>query len=177
MAAVDQFTVTFTGVGTHAAMPQFGKDPIIALTSTVNALQTIVSRDEDPQKTAVVSVTHIDGGNTWNVLPEKAWFEGTVRTFNHEARDVAKKQFIEIVNGQAASFGVKANIDWIEGPDVVNNDAKLTKIVEDETQKHLTLVRPQLLMLVKILPTLVNEFQASSPLLEVMVILIGTILI
>lgn len=143
MAAVDQFTVTFSGIGTHAAMPQFGKDPIIALTNTVNALQTIVSRDEDPQKTAVVSVTHIEGGNTWNVLPAKTWFEGTVRTFNHKARDIAKKQFIEIVNGQAASFGVKANIDWVEGPDVVNNDAKLTKIVEDETRKHLTLVRPQ----------------------------------
>lgn len=143
MAAVDEFKVTFKGIGTHAAMPQFGKDPIIALTNTVNALQTIVSRNEDPQKTAVVSVTHIEGGSTWNVLPEQAWFEGTVRTFDQGARKLAKSRFIEIVNGQAASFGVEAQIDWTEGPNVVDNDPKLTKIVVDETNKHLKVVKPQ----------------------------------
>lgn len=143
MAAVDQFKVTFKGIGTHAAMPQFGKDPIIALSGTVNAIQTIVSRNENPQKTAVVSITHIEGGSTWNVLPEEAWFEGTVRTFDGEARKTAKKRFYEIVNGQAASYGVDVEIEWIEGPNVVDNDPQLTKWVVDETSKHLTVVKPE----------------------------------
>lgn len=142
MAAVNQFTVTFHGVGTHAAMPNLGNDPIIALTSTVNALQTIVSRNEDPQKTAVVSVTHISGGDTWNVIPKDSWFEGTVRTFTHEARETARKRFIEIVNGQAASFGLKADIDWIDGPDVVDNNPELTKVVTEESKKFLKVINP-----------------------------------
>lgn len=143
MAAVDEFKVIFTGLGTHAAMPQFGRDPIIALTQTVNALQTIVSRNEDPQHTAVVSVTHIEGGNTWNVIPGSAWFEGTVRTFDHESRETAKKRFIEIVNGQAAAFGVTADIEWQVGPDVVDNNPELEAVVEEESRKHFNVVAPQ----------------------------------
>lgn len=143
MAAVDQFKVTFNGVGTHAAMPHLGNDPIVALTTTVNTLQTIVSRNENPQKTAVVSVTHIDGGNTWNVIPKKAWFEGTIRTFSHEARDVAERRFKEIVNGEASAFGLEADIEWIEGPDVVNNNDELTKVVKDESEKFLKVVDPE----------------------------------
>ncbi|KRK47278.1 metal-dependent amidase aminoacylase carboxypeptidase [Secundilactobacillus kimchicus JCM 15530] len=143
MAAVDEFKVTFTGVGTHAAMPQFGRDPIIALTHTVNALQTIVSRNEDPQQTAVISVTHIEGGNTWNVIPGSSWFEGTVRTFDHQARAVAKQRFTEVINGQAATFGVQAEINWQTGPDVVDNNPELEAVVEAESREHFDVVAPQ----------------------------------
>ncbi|KRL05334.1 amidohydrolase [Liquorilactobacillus oeni] len=143
MAAVDQFKVVFHGIGTHAAMPQLGRDSILVLATTVSALQSIVSRSEDPQQSAVVSVTHIAGGNTWNVLPEEAWFEGTVRTFSKSARQTAQERFKEIVAGQAASFGVRASVEWIAGPDVVNNDEELTRIAADETKKHLKLVFPQ----------------------------------
>ncbi|WP_137601415.1 amidohydrolase [Paucilactobacillus nenjiangensis] len=142
MAAVDQFTVSFQGVGTHAAMPNLGNDPIVALTTTVNTLQTIVSRNENPQQTAVLSVTHVQGGATWNVIPESAWFEGTLRTFTHEARATAKKRFFEIVNGEAAAFGLEAEINWQEGPDVVNNDSNLTKVVEEESAKFLRVIKP-----------------------------------
>lgn len=142
MAAVDQFKVTFTGKGTHAAMPNLGNDPIIALTSTVNELQTVVSRNEDPQHTAVLSVTHIDGGNTWNVIPTTAYFEGTVRTFDHQSRETVKKHFYDIVNGEASAFDLQAKIDWIVGPDVVDNNPKLTSIVEDETNKFAKVVKP-----------------------------------
>lgn len=142
MAAVDQFTVTFHGVGTHAAMPQLGADPIVALSATVGAVQSIVSRNQDPQQAVVVSVTHIEGGSTWNVLPESAWFEGTVRTFDQKARALAKKRFIEIVNGQTAAYGVKAVIDWQTGPDVVDNDPQLTEIITAESRQHFQVVAP-----------------------------------
>lgn len=143
MAAVDQFKVSFRGQGTHAAMPQLGNDPIVALTNTVNTLQTIVSRRTDPQSTVVVSVTHIDGGSTWNVLPETAWFEGTVRSFDQSSRQLARKQFYQIVNGQAETFGLSVDISWIEGPDVVDNDIVLTPIVMEETKKHAKLITPK----------------------------------
>ncbi len=142
MAAVDQFTVTFHGVGTHAAMPQLGADPVVALAATVGAVQSIVSRNQDPQQAVVVSVTHIEGGSTWNVLPETAWFEGTVRTFDQKARALARKRFIEIVNGQAAAYGVEAEINWQTGPDVVDNDPRLTKIVAAESRQHFNVVAP-----------------------------------
>ncbi|MFD1670749.1 amidohydrolase [Agrilactobacillus yilanensis] len=142
MAAVDQFKVTFKGIGTHAAAPHLGKDPILTAASSITALQSIVSRNEDPQQATVVSVTHIEGGATWNVLPETTWFEGTIRTFNQAARSLAKQRFFEIINGQAATFGLSAQIDWLTGPDVVDNDPKLTQIVTAETAKHLTVVQP-----------------------------------
>jgi amidohydrolase len=142
MAAVDQFKVTLTGIGTHAAMPQLGRDPIVGLAVTVSALQTIVSRNVDPQQTAVLSVTHIEGGATWNVIPPAAWFEGTVRTFSHATRQTVKDHFYAVVKAQAAAFGLEATIDWLEGPDVVDNDPVLTKIVRAESEKFLTVVSP-----------------------------------
>lgn len=142
MAAVDQFKVTFKGQGAHAAMPNTGNDPIVALTSTVTTLQTIVSRNTNPQKTAVVSITHIEGGNTWNVIPSSAWFEGTIRTFDHESRATTKERFYEIVNGQAKTFGLEADIEWIVGPDVVDNNPKLTQIIEEETGKFAQVIHP-----------------------------------
>lgn len=143
MAAVDQFKVTFRGQGTHAAMPQLGNDPIVALTNTVNTLQTVVSRKTDPQSPVVVSVTHIDGGSTWNVLPDVAWFEGTVRSFDQASRQLAREQFYQIVNGQAATSGLAVDISWIEGPNVVNNDSELTPIVIEETKQHAKLLTPK----------------------------------
>ncbi|MFD1318135.1 amidohydrolase [Loigolactobacillus zhaoyuanensis] len=80
--AIDKFKVTLQGVGTHASAPQNGKDPIVALGAEITALQTIVSRNLDPFATGVLSITHVNAGNTWNVLPEQAFFEGTVRTAN-----------------------------------------------------------------------------------------------
>lgn len=136
MAAVDQFKVVFTGKGTHAAMPHLGNDPIIALTNTVNALQTIISRNIKAQNQVVISVTHIEGGSTWNVTPNDAWFEGTIRTFDSASREVAKKRFYQIVQGQSQSFDLQVEIEWDEGPDVVKNDQTLSTILIDEAKEH-----------------------------------------
>lgn len=142
MAAVDQFKVILHGKGTHAAKPELGRDPIVALTSLVNSLQTIVSRNVDPQAVVVLSVTHISGGNTWNVIPETASFEGTVRSFSTAGRKLAKQRFMEIVKAGAATFDVTPEIEWIKGPDVVNNDDQLTPLVAETTAKFARVVRP-----------------------------------
>ncbi len=124
MAAVDRFYVTVKGHGCHAAHPHKGVDPVPALSAMVMALQTIVSRAMDPFAPRLVSVTHVEAGNTWNVIPETAFFEGTVRTLDADDRALAERRFREIVNGTAAAFGVAAEIRWTQGsPAVVNDDA------------------------------------------------------
>jgi len=77
MAAVDNFELSFEGLGAHAAMPHLGDDPILAASAFVQAAQRIVSRSVDPQTALVVSLTQIHGGNVGNIVPGKVWLQGT----------------------------------------------------------------------------------------------------
>ena len=86
MAAVDKFSITVKGRGSHAAHPNEGIDPIVVSSAIVMAVQSIVSRNMDPFSQGVVSITHLEAGNTWNVIPEQAYMEGTVRTMKPEDR-------------------------------------------------------------------------------------------
>ena len=135
MAAVDQFYVKIKGIGSHAADPHLGRDTIVTLTQIINQLQTIIARNVSPRDAVVLSVTHIEAGNTWNVLPDEGFFEGTVRSFDKTARALVKKRFYEIVEHIAAAYQVEAEITWILGPNVTNNDPKLTEIIYQETSK------------------------------------------
>lgn len=120
-ASVDKFTVTFCGKGTHAAHPERGTDPIVMAASFVTAAQSIVSRNIDPAHPSLVSITHIESGNTWNVIPESAWLEGTVRCLTAEDRKRIKQRIYELAEGQAASFGGHAELTWYAGPPATNN--------------------------------------------------------
>ncbi|MBP6300467.1 MAG: amidohydrolase [Lactococcus raffinolactis] len=145
MAAVDQFFVTVTGVGSHAAYPHEGVDSIVATSAIVSSLQQIVSRNMDPQRAVVVSVTHMTAGNTWNVLPDTAIFEGTIRTFNQADRLLAKQRFYDIVEHVAKAYGMTAEIDWILGTNVTYNDPELSSFLFDETSRwHDDVVVPEL---------------------------------
>lgn len=120
-ASVDKFTVTFHGKGTHAAHPERGIDPIVMAASFVTAAQSIVSRNIDPAHPGLVSITHIESGNTWNVIPESSWLEGTVRYLTAEDRKLIKKRIYELAEGQAASFGGHAELTWYAGPPATDN--------------------------------------------------------
>lgn len=120
-ASVDKFTVTFHGKGTHAAHPERGIDPIVMAASFVTAAQSIVSRNIDPAHPGLVSITHIESGNTWNVIPESSWLEGTVRCLTAEDRKLIKKRIYELAEGQAASFGGHAELTWYAGPPAMDN--------------------------------------------------------
>ena len=134
MAAVDQFYVTIKGIGSHAAYPQSGCDSIVATAAIISSLQQIVSRNIDPQQPMVLSVTHVEAGNTWNVLPDQAIFEGTIRTFDEADRRLAKKRFYEVVENVAAAYGVSVDINWIFGANVTYNDPELTDFLYHEMQ-------------------------------------------
>ncbi|MGG0843776.1 amidohydrolase [Peribacillus simplex] len=128
MAAVDRFQIVLQGKGSHAAIPHSGKDPIAAAAQLITALQTIVSRNVSPLESAVVSVTRITGGSTWNVIPGDVTLEGTIRTFESTIRDEIKDKFYSIVNHIAAAFSQEATIGWFPGPPALHNHPAVTEM-------------------------------------------------
>ncbi|RII36701.1 amidohydrolase [Clostridium chromiireducens] len=120
-AAVDRFEIKITGVGSHAAKPEKSIDPIIIASNIVTSLQTIISRNVGPTEKALLSITHIQGGNTWNVIPESAYLEGTVRTLDENIRELISKRMNEMVTGIAQSFGGSAELIWHFGSPATNN--------------------------------------------------------
>ncbi len=112
MASSDIFDISLTGVGTHAALPQVGRDPIIAASHLVSALQAITSRTVSPLDAAVVSVTQMHMGDTWNVIPEEAVIRGTTRAFKPEVQDHLEAELSRVTNGIAEAFGVEARVNY-----------------------------------------------------------------
>lgn len=92
---VDRFEINIKGKGSHAARPHEGIDPIVIAAEIISRLQAVISRETKPSETAVISVTQIRGGNTWNVIPETVYLEGTVRTFKEDIRETIRKKSSE----------------------------------------------------------------------------------
>ncbi|NTJ08550.1 M20 aminoacylase family protein [Rhizobium lusitanum] len=126
MAATDEFTVSIKGVGGHAAMPHKTIDPIAIGAQIVSNLQLIASRSTNPLKSVVVSVTTFNAGNAHNVIPSEASFGGTVRTLDHEMRDLAEQRFKQVVSGIAASHGAEVAIEFHRNYPVTFNHADET---------------------------------------------------
>ncbi|WP_169090397.1 amidohydrolase [Paenibacillus sp. PL91] len=124
MAAADGFVVEVEGRGSHAAVPEAGLDPIVTSAHIITALQSIVSRSVSALDSAVVSVTRLHAGTAWNIISDKAVFDGTLRTFDEQVRSKVRERFEQVVNGVAAAFATKAQVKWIEGPPAVVNDQK-----------------------------------------------------
>lgn len=122
-AAVDRFDISITGIGSHAAKPHQGNDPIVIAAQIVSAAQTLISRNAPSGDNAVVSITQIHSGSTWNVIPDSAWLEGTVRSFSQETRERLEQRFREIVLGIGAAFAADMTFNWHAGPPSVVNDA------------------------------------------------------
>ncbi|MFF2091074.1 amidohydrolase [Paenibacillus sp. NPDC058174] len=143
MAAADGFIVEVDGVGTHAAVPEAGNDPVVTAAHIVTALQSIVSRNVGTLQSAVVSVTKLHSGTTWNVVPDKAVLEGTIRTFEEDVRQKVLARFEEVVLGVASAFGTTARVRWIQGPPPVHNDKQLAVVAEEAAERAgLTAVVP-----------------------------------
>jgi len=135
-AAVDRFEIEITGVGTHASSPEKGIDPVIVASHIITALQTIVSRNVSAFDQALISITHLQSGNTWNVIPTTAYLEGTVRTVNAETREFVPKKMLQIVKGMADSFGATAELKWYAGPPATNNTKEWTSVAIDVAKEQ-----------------------------------------
>ena len=129
-AAVDRFIIRVKGVGCHGAHPDDGIDPIPASAAIVQALHTIVSRNVNAFHPALLSVTKIHAGTTWNVIPAEAELEGTVRTMDKEDRLLYERRVREIAVQTAAAYGAEAEVEWIAGPPATYNDGTMAQICE-----------------------------------------------
>jgi hippurate hydrolase len=125
MAAFDIFEITVTGRGAHAAMPHLGIDPVVVAAQIVTALQTIASRNTHPLQGAVVSVTQIHGGDTWNVIPDTVVLRGTTRAFDPAVRDAIEPAMRRVAEGAAASLGATVEMRYERRyPPTVNSAAE-----------------------------------------------------
>ena len=112
MAAFDVFELKITGHGSHAAMPHQGRDPVVVAAQIVTALQNIVSRTTDPLDAAVVSVTQIHGGDTWNVIPDSVTLRGTTRAFRDTVQDRFEREIRRIADGLCAAHRVRFDLTY-----------------------------------------------------------------
>lgn len=131
MAAVDAFDIHISGKGGHGAHPDEAADPVIAAAGIVQALQSIVSRNHRATDDLVVSVTQIHTGSAHNVIPDKAYINGTVRTFDPAVQQMVIERMGQVVAGQAASYGVTAELDYQKGDPATVNDAEATRFAVD----------------------------------------------
>ena len=122
MAAVDRFELNITGTGCHGGHPDEGVDTILVAASVIQAFQSIVGRNLNPFHTGVVSVTRINGGNTWNVIPDKVELEGTVRSMEKDDRIFIERRMREIAEHTAAAYGANAELLWYPGPPATVNE-------------------------------------------------------
>jgi len=112
MASFDCFEIVVTGDATHAAMPHLGNDAIVASAHIINALQTIVSRTINPADPAVVSITQIHAGNTWNAIPESVLLRGTYRCFETAVQKKIADKITQLVHAICGGHGVGSEIKF-----------------------------------------------------------------
>lgn len=129
-AAVDRFVIRVKGVGCHGAHPDDGIDPVLASAAIVQGLQSVVSRNVNAFHPSLLSVTRIQAGTTWNVIPAEAELEGTVRTMEREDRLLYERRVREIAEQTAAAYGAKAVTEWVAGPPATYNDGGMARRCE-----------------------------------------------
>jgi len=131
MAGADSFSVEIKGKGGHAAYPHEVKDPIVAALSIAQAFQTIVSRNNIPSDDLVISITQVHSGTTDNVIPETAYLNGTVRTFDLSVQEMVIKRMEKIISGLAMSFEVEAKLNYEKGyPPTINHEEATNFAIE-----------------------------------------------
>ena len=121
MASSNEFLITITGKGGHAALPHTGIDPVPIACQIVQGFQTIVSRNKKPVDAAVISVTMIHAGEATNVIPDACEIQGTVRTFTFETLDLVEQRMAEVARGVSAAFGATCDFRFTRNyPPTIN---------------------------------------------------------
>jgi amidohydrolase len=129
-ASSDEFKVVVRGRSGHAARPHAAVDPIVAAAHIITQLQTIISREMDPAMSAVLTIGHIEGGHTQNIIPDSCMFEGTARCRTPESRDRVEESFRRICKGAAEAMNLTAEVDYQRGVPPLMNDARLVGIAQ-----------------------------------------------
>ncbi|WP_322071921.1 M20 aminoacylase family protein [Paraburkholderia bannensis] len=125
MASSNEFRIDITGVGSHAALPHNGRDPVFTAVQIANGLQSIITRNKKPLDTAVLSITQIHAGDAVNVVPNTAWLAGTVRTFTTETLDLIEARLRKIAESTAEAYECSVEVSFLRNyPPTVNSSAE-----------------------------------------------------
>ena len=125
MASSNEFRIEIKGVGSHAALPHNGRDPVFTAVQIANGLQSIITRNKKPLDTAVLSITQIHAGDAVNVVPNTAWIAGTVRTFTTDTLDLIESRLRKIAESTAEAYDCSVDITFHRNyPPTVNSSAE-----------------------------------------------------
>ena len=130
MASMDRFKIKIQGTGAHGAKPEASKDPVVIGSYLVVALQEIISRELSPLEPAVITTGIFNAGTAFNIIPDTAELEGTVRAVSHDTREYISKRIGEIAEGVAKTF--RASIEYeffFQPPPVINDEHVTTKVM------------------------------------------------
>jgi len=130
MAASDNFEITVTGKGGHAARPHSCLDPVTTAAQMISGLQTIVSRRIDPAQPAVITVGKVEAGTKHNIIPKKAVLIGTARTIDRHSTKMMPAWIKQMVSGIARANGLKAEVKYDKGYPVLFNDPAMVDFCE-----------------------------------------------
>ncbi len=146
-AGTCEVELTFVGTGRHAAFPHTANDALVAAAYFVTQVQTIVSRNVDPLDSAVVTFGKMEAGTTNNIIAERAFLHGTIRSLTQEVNELTQKRLTELAKGVAQSFDMTIDLKLKQGGYLpVENNPKLAKELMDffrnETKANLIDIAP-----------------------------------
>ena len=124
-SSVDRFKIIIKGIGAHAAIPHKSKNPVSVILRLAEWVSDQADRNIDTFNPRVISITRINTGTTWNVIPEEGEIEGTVRTLDEESRKTIRKEFEKAVKNFAELYEVEIFLEWKEGSHTAYNDKTL----------------------------------------------------
>ena len=125
MAAAEIFNLRVIGKGGHAAIPNLAVDPLVAAAQIITAVQSIISRDVSPLQSAVISITSIRAGETFNVIPTEARLQGTIRTYDPQVRERVQERFRQVLSGVAQALNCQVELDLQSLTPAVTNDPQI----------------------------------------------------
>src|SRR5947209_13481942 len=129
-ASADRFILTIRGKGGHAAIrPEMSVDPIVISAYIITALQTLISRETSPFSPAVITIGVVKAGTAFNIIPETAELQGTMRAYSKEHREKLIRRISEIASGVASAMGATCAIKVFDGCPPCTNDAAMTEVV------------------------------------------------
>ncbi|TPG64890.1 M20 aminoacylase family protein [Ewingella americana] len=134
MASQDNFYITLTGKGCHAAMPELGADPVVAGAQLILSLQSLISRRLSPLEQTVISLTQLQAGDAINVIPETLHMSGTLRCLSNETRMACWRLIEEFVQSVPLPFGVRGEVRWEFGYPVTKNAPAQATILREAAE-------------------------------------------
>ncbi len=135
LAGCCDFDIVLHGSGGHGALPHLAADPIVAAASLVSALQTLVSRNNDPTEPAVVSVCGIHGGEATNVIPDTVKMFGTIRSHYDSVFEKVQQRMAELADFTARGFGCRAEVTFSPSYPPVHNDPAATAFADSIAER------------------------------------------